>query len=573
MQDFLQKENMKKTNKTIGGRILAVALVALMLLGVLVGCGSAATTPVVSVNSDAFMEIDTAEPEHKLTATELKAIADMLASTYSAKLKTSEILVAAYRGYDMLAENFDDTAIDPTEVGEPDLAAVVKLIEKANLEAKGEYKVLTEKYKEISEADVRILINSIKTDVELDAKSGFWDMLLGWIGVALGWITNVLAGGYYIIGICIFAIVIEILMLPLAIKQHKTSIKQAKLKPKEMAIRKKYAGRDDQVTRQKLQTELAEMYQRENVSAASGCLPLLIQMPIILALYNIVIDPLHYVLGQASGMTSALNLYYTTARAAGGLGATATQASRGSIALLSDIGSRLEGITDFMLLGNGDAVYERMVGLSIPDFTLGGINLGAIPSLSNFNILLLVPVLTFVIYFFSMRLTKKFTYQPTNMAAGDDRQAACSNWMMDIMMPLMSVYITFIVPALIGIYWMFKSILSTLSRFIISRMMPYPTFTEEDYRAAEREYAGKAPRKQSAASDSHTYPRGTTMVDGRPKSLFHMDDDDYLARIEAEAAKSDDASDGAPGDDKGTMDGVTLKEDDRPEKKKKSDGQ
>ena len=563
---------MKKTNKTIGGRILAAVLVALMLLGTLVGCGSRAKSVALTVDSDVFLEIDTTEPEHKLGATELKAIADMLASTYSANFKTSEMLVAAYRGYDMLAENFDDTAIDPTEAGEPDLAAAVKLIEKANLEAKGEYKVLTEKYKELGEADVRILISSLRTDVELDAKGGLWDTLLGWIGVALGWITNVLAGGYYIIGICIFAIVIEILMLPLAIKQHKSSIKQAKLKPKEMAIRKKYAGRDDQATRQKLQAELGEMYQKENVSAAAGCLPLVIQMPIILALYNIVIDPLHYVLGQASGMTSALSLYYTTARAAGGLGASVTQASRGSIALLSEIGSRLEGIKDFMLLGNGDAVYERMSSLNIPNFTLGGINMGEIPSFGGTKILLLVPVLTFIIYFFSMRLTKKFTYQPTNAAAGDDRQVACSNWMMDIMMPLMSVYITFIVPALIGVYWMFKSILSTLSRFIISRILPYPTFTEEDYRAAEREYAGKASKKNAAPSAQHTYARGTTMVDGRPKSLFHMDDDDYLARVEAEKDKTNEDKD-APKDDKGTLDGVSLKEDDRHGKNKKSDDQ
>ncbi|MBO5899095.1 MAG: YidC/Oxa1 family membrane protein insertase [Clostridia bacterium] len=571
---------MKKTNKTIGGRILAAALVVLMLLGTLVGCASTASTVVLTVDSDVFLEIDTTEPDHKLGATELKAIADMLASTYNANFKTSEMLVAAYRGYDMLAENFDDTAIDPTEVGEPDLAAAVKLIEKANLEAKGEYKVLTEKYKELGEADVRILISSLKTDVDLDAKGGLWDTLLGWIGVALGWITNVLAGGYYIIGICIFAIVIEILMLPLVIKQHKSSIKQAKLKPKEMAIRKKYAGRDDQATRQKLQAELGEMYQRENVNAAAGCLPLVIQMPIILALYNIVIDPLHYVLGQASGMTSALNLYYTTAHAAGGLGATATQASRGSIALLSEIGSRLEGIKDFMLLGNGDAVYERMSSLNIPNFTLGKFNLGVTPNFDDIwrlrsaginGWLLLVPLLTFVIYFFSMRLTKKFTYQPTNMAAGDDRQAACSSWMLDIMMPMMSVWITFVVPALIGIYWMFKSVLSTLSRFIISRILPYPTFTEDDYRAAEREYAGKA-SKRSAAPAQHTYSRGTTMVDGRPKSLFHMDDDDYLARVEAEKDKANEDKD-APKDDKGTLDGVSLKDDDRHGKNKKSDDQ
>lgn len=550
-------------NKRIIKRVSALALILVMALSALTGC-AANTTVRPEVNTDAFLDLS---GEHSLSAGELKDIASMLAAVYSADaknpFKSTEYLLAAYRGYDMLSEGFDDSKIDPTVAGEPNMEAVRKVIDTANSRAKADDKVLFE-YTDLNEADALALIESLQTSVTLDEKQGLWGTILGWVGVALGWLTQVLGGGYYIIGICIFAVIMEIVLLPFGIKQHKNSIKQAKLRPKEMAIRKKYAGRDDQVTRQKVAQEIQELYQRENFNAASGCLPLLIQMPILLALYNIVVDPLRYVLGQSSAMSAALNLYNTTARAAGGLGATGAAAGRGTIAVLSQIGDRLSGIKDFMMLENGADVYTRMQGLKIPNFTLGGLNLGEIPSFGNFDWLLLVPVLTFVVYFFSMRLTKKFTYQPTNTTAANDKQAACSSWMMDITMPLMSVYIAFIVPALVGIYWIFKSIVTTLRQFIVVKLMPYPTFTEEDYRAAEREYAGKAPAKGASAAP-HSYAKGTPMVDGKPRSLFHMDDDDYLARVEAEAKKQ--AEENKP-KASGAVESETLKQDDR---KKKDD--
>ena len=67
---------------------------------------------------------------------------------------------------------------------------------------------------------------------------------------------------------------------------------------------------------------------------------------------------------------------------------------------------------------------------------------------------------------------------------------------MDIMMPMMSVWISFIVPAAIGVYWIFKSLLGSVKQIIMSKAMPVPTFTEEDYKAAEKEYGGKPEKKK-----------------------------------------------------------------------------
>ena len=98
----------------------------------------------------------------------------------------------------------------------------------------------------------------------------------------------------------------------------------------------------------------------------------------------------------------------------------------------------------------------------------------------------------------------------------------CSNKMMDFTMPLMSVYISFIVPAAVGIYWIFKSVISTLKQFILHKAMPIPAISEEEYKAAERELKGKtkAPSNRPAGA-----PR--TNANGTPvRSLHHIDDDD-----------------------------------------------
>ena len=118
------------------------------------------------------------------------------------------------------------------------------------------------------------------------------------INVPFGYVIrfcNTLVNNNYLFALFLFAIIIEVVLLPFSIKQQKNSIKQASLRPKEMAIRKKYAGRDDNPTKQKMTQEIQDLYQKEGYNPMGGCLPLLIQMPILLALYNIVMNPLKYI--------------------------------------------------------------------------------------------------------------------------------------------------------------------------------------------------------------------------------------------------------------------------------------
>ena len=329
------------------------------------------------------------------------------------------------------------------------------------------------------------------------------------IGWFLSWIDS--WSGNYLISILIFALIIELLMLPFGIKRQQNSIRQAKLRPKEMAIRRKYAGRKDQATQQKVTQEIQELYQKENFSPFSGCLPLLIQLPVLLIIYQVVINPLQHVVGMDAGVIEELT----------------KMLSENDVAISSfDLLNKLKAAGSYeafkAMLPEGTVLSGNIVGAlktldfaALPDMTLFGLdwlNLGYTPAFKKPFTLLIVPVLTFVTYFGSMKLNRKLSYQP-NMAA-DDKQAACSNQMMDWMMPLMSLWISFSVPALIGIYWIFKSILGTVEQFVLSKVMPLPVVSEEDIKAAEKELKGKAPAQA---------PRE---VSGKPVRSLHYEDAD-----------------------------------------------
>ena len=133
------------------------------------------------------------------------------------------------------------------------------------------------------------------------------DIIYKWIGTFLGWIDGLL--GNYLFALLVFALIVELLLLPFSLKQQKNSQRQARLRPKEMAIRKKYAGRNDQATQQKVTLEIQELYKQENFSPLAGCLPMLLQLPIILIIYQVVINPLEHVVQMSTASIETLKKF------------------------------------------------------------------------------------------------------------------------------------------------------------------------------------------------------------------------------------------------------------------------
>ena len=173
---------------------------------------------------------------------------------------------------------------------------------------------------------------------------------------------------------------------------------------------------------------------------------------------------------------------------------------------------------------NFDVIKDAVPELSqraLPDFNLFGIDLSQTPNLNvigeGFSVkwlLLLIPILTFVVQFFSTRIMKKLSFNPAM-----NQQSGMSGCIMDFAMPLVSVFVCVIVPAAIAVSWMFQGIFRALQQFILYKMFPLPTFTEEELKEAERKVNAMQKNKE------------------RPKSLYKDDDEDYSEYAKQLAAK------------------------------------
>jgi len=341
----------------------------------------------------------------------------------------------------------------------------------------------------------------IKQKSDYEPKNGWMEKLAIPFGAVIRLFYNMIP--VYAVALFLFAIAMKIILFPFGIKQQKNMIKQAKLRPKETAIRKKYAGRNDKVTQQKVQQEIMDLYQKENFNPASGCLPLLLQMPILFALFRVIYNPLRFTCHLTVDKISEIGRRLIDCQVLGSKGdyLTAAELQIGDlpIATLLKDEKNLALVKDLLPKG-----FEN------PDLTFFGIDLSRTPQL-KFELLLLIPVVTFLTVYFSSILIRKLSYQPQQTA-----DAKASGCIMDWMMPLMSTWFAFMYPAVLGLYWIFQNILSVLQQLILKKMYPLPVFTEADYQQAEKEILGKGQNKKKKPGN---YKR-------HPNSLHHVDDDE-----------------------------------------------
>ena len=368
---------------------------------------------------------------------------------------------------------------------------------------------------ELSLEGAKSVVSNLGTTYDLDEETGFLKSILTGIGKALGWLTSIL-GNSYVLAILVFATFVEIVMLPVSIKQQKNSIGMAKLRPQIAKIEKKYAGRTDQATLRKKQEEIMALQQREGFSPLSGCFPLLIQLIIVgFILYPIIQNPLLYVLDTSPKFSDALVLYATSPVDAGGLGLTLSS-NKNVIELLSALNSEnIKGIADFAFISNGQECLDLFNSLNIPNFTVFGLEVGRVPEI--IDILVIVPILNVALQWASMKLTRKWT--GTGMPTGpQDAQTQASMKIMDLVMPLMTLFIMFQVPALIGIYWLFRSLLALLKSYIMKTVMPIPRYTEAEIKEMEKAQKAAEKAQKEALKEQPKF-----------RSLHYIDEDDYEA--------------------------------------------
>lgn len=373
---------------------------------------------------------------------------------------------------------------------------------------------------------------------------------MGFLNKPIGWIISLCYKliPNYALALLIFAIVMKLLLFPFGIKQQKNMLKQAKLRPKEQAIRKRYAGRDDQVTRQKMQEDLMKLYQDEGYNPASGCLPMILQLVIVFAVYGVMRAPLTYVSDLSKKEIKELGVGIVRLYDAGELDEKDFNKNVwNNIKKQAGKIKTEEGEKDFSKVGNPIADQVDLVRVvrnnygkldehgylpkgveykDLPNFYLFGetFDLSVYPTVA-LNWYILIPILTFVFTFGSMKLSKKFMYQ-SDIQQQQTADMGCSMKIMDYVMPLMSTFITFSMPSIIAVYWIYNNVLSFAQQVALKYMYPLPVFTEEDYKQAEREMnkGVKQPKKKA-----NTAKRAAHRID--------LDDDEVVEQPKPEPKK------------------------------------
>lgn len=326
--------------------------------------------------------------------------------------------------------------------------------------------------------------------------------------------------GSYVVAMILYAVLIKIVLFPFGIKQQKNMVRQASIRPKEQAIRDRYKGRDDRKTRMKMQEELQKLYQEEGYNPMSGCGPMLIQLPIIWILYRIIYKPISYILGASGTLIASM------VEKANSLVDGAKFSASSEIQWINVINDHFDEFKSVVGEQGGrlGAVFADKAAFDgfFDGFNVCGVNLINAPSKAlNADfwsesgalaaiILIAIPVLTFASQFLSMKIVRKMTYQPVQ-----DAQTAASMKIMDFVFPAMTLYMAFVLPGMLGIYWIVNSLLSIVQQVALKEMFPMPVFTEEDYKAAARAMNGKAPKAKKPAAKKNN-----------PNSLHHIDDDD-----------------------------------------------
>lgn len=258
--------------------------------------------------------------------------------------------------------------------------------------------------------------------------------------------------GSYILAIVLLTVIIRCALLPTSISQQKNSAKQTRLTTKVNKIKQKYAG-----NQQKIQEETQALYQREGFGAANmGCMPLMIQMIVMIGLYGVIYTPLSSVLRFSNETIEKLRTLMEIK--------VQEKASRGSNMYELQILGKFEDYADKL---SGVLNEEQIAGLFEfkERFTIFGLDLSATPNVKEPGLIWIIPILAFVTAMASS-LYMYARQRKQNPEMAKNPTMGC----MTFMSPLMSLWFTFMFPAGVGFYWIISNILSFIQQVILTNV-------------------------------------------------------------------------------------------------------
>ena len=286
----------------------------------------------------------------------------------------------------------------------------------------------------------------------------------------------------YGVALILFILVIKLIMLPFQMKSKKSMMRMSRVSGQMQELQKRYAK-----NQAKLQEEMQKLYEEEGVNPMSGCLWSLIPFPILIALYSIIRQPITHF------MMLSKDVLQTVVQSAADAGVNLTNI------VMMDKATGAPALKDglYQMAAYGQINLVKAVqemGLSTPEgwfdmnYNFLGLDLTATPweYVKNFTFtwavigVILIPILAGLSQFVFSKLTMKT--QPQADAAG-----GASMKSMMYMMPLMSVYIAFIMPAALGVYWIAQSVFSLIQEAILNKTFSAKLSEEEEARFQARQ--------------------------------------------------------------------------------------
>lgn len=317
------------------------------------------------------------------------------------------------------------------------------------------------------------------------------------------------------VAIILFTIVIYLLMMPLTIKQQKFSKLSAKMNPELQAIQAKYKNKKDNESMQAMQMETQAVYAKYGVSPSGSCVQLLIQMPILFALYRVIYSMPAYVtkIGNTFRVladkiisvdngdfiaNSDVTSIQTTVSTYGKTLANGEAATNGTLSNViidvlnklssSDLASVAEHYDLTNLTYDGQLIlsnettkglidtYNNFLGLNIGDSPSALIRSAwATGSVAIIVGAILIPVLSMVTQWINIKLMPQ---QATNSDNPQANSMAQSMKTMNMLMPIMSAWFCFTLPAGMGIYWIAGSVIRSIQQIVINKHIDKMDFDE-----------------------------------------------------------------------------------------------
>ena len=312
--------------------------------------------------------------------------------------------------------------------------------------------------------------------------------ILGPIARLLGYILQGLYSVLSVVGIentgicmILFTFIVNALMIPMQIKQQKFAKMSSVMNPELMAIQAKYKNKKDQESQQKMSLETQAVYQKYGVSPVSGCLPMLITLPILFALYRVIYnipayvpqvydiyDGLAKVLQEAGVTVSQLadksyisNPTYVVTQAV-----KAAKSDAGNINYYIDVLSQFNSSGWDVLIKNHPDLSEVITKTAHQARDINyflGLNIADTPKIKSVSVI--IPIFSIVTQYISTKMSMAGTQQQT---ANSDNPMGQSMQTMNTVMPFMTGFMCLMFPIGVGIYWIAGNVFRIFQQLCIN---------------------------------------------------------------------------------------------------------